>query len=210
LAAVASFRVFGSPAHLPVLAVPTNFLSWNYLVAWNLDLESVPTVLVADPTVLLAISSALWSSAFGGGLAFPKVGSPEFLPVGLSSRVLRLVILASRRSRPAPLVDFVLPTAQVRSKGPPFRQGSTPAFVPPSGFGYPLDGLLPLKPSEPCFRPPRPWDSPLRSLAFPPGTTMSPSWCTHLLFLLHLMRRPKSTARQCKPQLLGFDPDGGC
>jgi hypothetical protein len=206
LAAVASFRVFSSPARLPVLAIPTDVLSWNYLVAWNLNREGVSAILVADPTVLLAISSALWFSAFGGGLAAPKVGSPEFLPVGLSSRVLGLMILAGRRSQPAPLVDFLLPTAQIRFKGPPFRQGSTPAFVPPSGFGYPLDGLLPLNPSEPYFRPPRPWDSPLRSFTFPQGTALSPSQCTHLLFPLHLMRQPESTARWCKPQLLGFDP----
>ena len=49
----------------------------------------------------------------------------------------------------APLTDFHFPSTQIRFKGPPNRQVSTPVFVPSSGFDYPLDGLLPSNPSEP-------------------------------------------------------------
>jgi hypothetical protein len=58
--------------------------------------------------------------------------------------------------RPAPLLDFLLPSTRVRFEGQLCRRGPTPAFVPPSGFDYPLGGLLPSNPSEPCFVPAAP------------------------------------------------------
>jgi hypothetical protein len=61
-------------------------------------------------------------------------------------------VVPSRLPRhPAPLLDFFFPSTQIRFEDPPHRRSSTPAFVPSSGFDYPLDGLLPSNPSEPCF-----------------------------------------------------------
>jgi hypothetical protein len=51
-----------------------------------------------DPTALLAVSSALWSSSSAGERASPKGRSPELLPFWLSSRVLSLLTLVSHRS----------------------------------------------------------------------------------------------------------------
>ena len=86
----------------------------------------------------------------------PRGDAPELLFLWRSSRVSGLLTLAGCRSSTAPLMDFAFPTAQVRFRGPLFRQGSKPAYVPPSGFGYPLDGLLPLNPSEPFYGPTAP------------------------------------------------------
>jgi hypothetical protein len=60
-----------------------------------------------------------------------------------------LLILADCLSSQHLSWTFRFPPTQVRFKGPPYRQVSRPAFVPSSGFDYPLDGLLPSNPSEP-------------------------------------------------------------
>jgi len=56
--------------------------------------------------------------------------------------------------------------------------------VPPSGFGYPLDGLRPPSPCRPCFIPAALQGFTLRSLALSRGTrTFPPGW-THIPFRL--------------------------
>jgi hypothetical protein len=54
------------------------------------------------------------------------------------------------------------PSAHIRFEDSLSRQDSTPAYVPPSGFGYPLDGLLPSNPSE-SIVPQRSWDFPFEA-----------------------------------------------
>jgi len=96
--------------------------------------------------------------------------------------------------RPAPLLDFLIPSTRFRFEDQLHRRDSTPAFVPPSGFGYPLGGLLPSNPSEPCFMPAAPMgfapskldlDTESRSVA----TATSPRAVS--LALYALARRPQ-------------------
>jgi hypothetical protein len=49
------------------------------------------------------------------------------------------------------------------------REASTPHFVPPSGFGYPLDGLLLPSPCRVCFAPTALLGFTLRSVPLPKG-----------------------------------------
>jgi hypothetical protein len=51
-----------------------------------------------------------------------------------------------------PLLGLLVPTAHGRIRGP-LSQGCPPCFVPPSGFGYPLDGLRPRVPGRFFFTP---------------------------------------------------------
>jgi hypothetical protein len=46
----------------------------------------------------------------------------------------------------------LFPTAHSRIEGP-LTTGMPTRFVPPSGFGYPLGGLLPSIPRRFCFAP---------------------------------------------------------
>ena len=78
-------------------------------------------------------------------IQFPTFASFAFL------QSLTQLILAVPPRRASSSLGLLFPTAQVRIEGLLVRQGSTPVYVPPSGFGYPLDGLLPSIPSEFCF-----------------------------------------------------------
>lgn len=79
--------------------------------------------------------------------------------------------------------------------------------VPPSGFGYPHDGLLPRVPGRLCFAPAALMGFTLRSFLLPPGTrrVLRDGW-THLPFFLP-GAAPRS-ARTERPRFLGFDPAG--
>jgi hypothetical protein len=55
-------------------------------------------------------------------------------------------------------------------------------YVPPSGFGYPLDGFLPSSPCRLCFAPAALLGFPLRSVPLSKGIRTSPPGCTHLPF----------------------------
>jgi hypothetical protein len=84
--------------------------------------RTVPLLLVSGPTVLLAVSSALWSSVIRGGFGDPIRSCTSFAflqSVGLADPS------RSAEAAAAPLVDFLVPSARVRSKGPPKRQVST-------------------------------------------------------------------------------------
>jgi hypothetical protein len=105
----------------------------------------VPLVLVSDPTLLLAVSSASWSSrcsseARSNTPHSTSTISPflQSVPTVGPSRVTAVVRLLSWTSCP-------YSTCQVQRST--HSAGFHAAFVPPSGFGYPLDGLLPLNPS---------------------------------------------------------------
>jgi len=88
--------------------------------------------------------------------------------------------LAVPPQRPAPLMGFqsLQHTPGLRVHMP----RALPArYVPPSGFGYPLDGLLPAIPCRFCFAPAALMGFTLRSvllskgiLAFPPGRAHLP------------------------------------
>jgi hypothetical protein len=123
-------------------------------------------------------------------LASPKGRKSELLPVLPSSRVLRMLTLAGCRS--SQLLSWtLLPYGTNQIQRSTFRQGSTPAFVPPSGFGCPLDDFLPLNPSEPSKKPtaplgftpskPYPWQG---ADAFPPRRA-------HMLFRSRFLRNSR-------------------
>lgn len=74
------------------------------------------------------------------------------------------------------------------------RWGSNPNFVPPAGFDYPLDGLLPATPSKLFFKPAALLGfSPLRSLTFHNGTRVSPLGCPHIPLNRVLAGKPTGT-----------------
>jgi hypothetical protein len=93
----------------------------------------------------LAVSSALWFSL--NGLGQSRL-SDQSNP--LCEFHLPLECCPAKPSRPAaanqPLSWTFLPYSTSRTEGPPYA-GVPARYVPPSGFGYPLDGFLP---SDPC------------------------------------------------------------
>ena len=104
--------------------------------------RSVPQSWVSGPTLLLAVSSALWSSAAGAVCR----GKPTSTSFAFLQSIPQAHLVGSIRptdSSPGLAVPFS--TFQVRrSTG---LAVCLTALVPPSGFGYPLDGLLPSHPS---------------------------------------------------------------
>lgn len=50
-------------------------------------------------------------------------------------------------------MGFHFPTAHPGDQGPLPASHAKARYVPPSGFGYPLDGFLPLSPRRACFVP---------------------------------------------------------
>lgn len=58
------------------------------------------------------------------------------------------LILAGLPQQANSSLGLSFPSAQFRTRDLLHRQVSKPAYVPPTGFAYPLDGFLPLIPSE--------------------------------------------------------------
>lgn len=81
-------------------------------------------------------------------------------------------------------------------------------FVPPSGFGYPLDGLLPSIPRRFFFAPAALMGFSLRSQPAAEGTPAFPPGCAHLPFLPRNNPPPKAGGRLRRPRFLGFNPPG--
>jgi len=71
----------------------------------------------------------------------------------------------------------------IRIRRSAFRGRSPARHVPPSGFGYPLDGLLPSKPCRSCFVPAALMGFALRSLLLSKGFRPFPARNTHIPFL---------------------------
>jgi len=81
------------------------------------------------------------------------------------------------------------------------RGVSKSRYVPPSGFGYPLDGLLPPSPCRLCFTPAALLGFTLRSLPLSRGVIASPQQRTHVPFRLSVLPPPK---RRAGPTGRGF------
>jgi len=75
-------------------------------------------------------------------------------------------ILAFGTRPPAPPMSFVCPTAHQATRVH-FARILPARYVPPSGFGYPLDGLLPSGPCRLCFTPTALLGFALRSMTSP-------------------------------------------
>jgi hypothetical protein len=78
-------------------------------------------------------------------------------------------------------------------------------YVPPSGFGYPLDGFLPSNPRRPCFVPAALLGFTLRSFLLPEGIRPSRSGRTHLPFPRR-MTRSRSGRAVAATAVPGFRP----
>lgn len=100
------------------------------------------------------------------------------------------------RSSPAPLMGFGHPSAHARHRGPPAAPGAARRYVPPAGFGYPLDGFLPRGPGRLCFAPTALLGFALRSVTPREAPALFPAPLTHLPFLPSTTRsdRRRSTA----------------
>jgi hypothetical protein len=82
-------------------------------------------------------------------------------------------------------------------------------YVPSSGFGYPLDGLLPPSPCRFCFTPAALLGFTLRSFLLPKGTRRvsavdEPAY----RFSRRYSRPPKRMGRPNEPRFPGFHPSG--
>jgi hypothetical protein len=113
-------------------------------------LVEVPHVSVLGPTSPLALASAVWFS-------FDKLRQPQLSDrCALSSSSAFLQSLNQRvPSRPAAAGQHLswafAPYSTFRLRGPLAASFASARYVPSSGFGYPLDGLLPLRPRRVCF-----------------------------------------------------------
>lgn len=65
------------------------------------------------------------------------------------------------------LLPWALPPYGTCGTRDPVHTGLPARHLPPTGFGYPLDGLRPRIPCRPCFRPAAPTGFPLRSFLLP-------------------------------------------
>ena len=86
------------------------------------------------------------------------------------------------------------------------QQVSKPATVPPSGFDYPLDGFLPLNPSEFYCTPTALLGFALQSLFLLARSWSVPATQPPHAVILQITRWSDSAMRHCKSRLLGFSP----
>jgi hypothetical protein len=197
------FRGFGLPVGLPDLWIRQSS-SLGISSSLEVFLLECIVLLVDDPTLLLAVSSALWFSVSSSHSDSRRTLSAPSTSSAFLQSIPQLTLAGSpQRSSSSHGLSF--PTAHLSLKGPHCRQVSTPALVPPSGFGYPLDGFLPLRPSE------------YRSTHSAPG--IHPSKHCSLLRYVDVSAdlsppavppasytKGKPFIRRCRPRLLGFDP----
>jgi hypothetical protein len=143
-------RVFGSPAWSPEGARPADHPLMEFASRLKTSQRTVPPAWVGDSTMPLALASTVWFSAPVAELASPeRRSSPSSSSAFLQS--FHRVNLAAVPQHGSSSHGLSCPPALASPASPLVRQGSTPAFVPPSGFGDPLDGFLLAKPGEPCF-----------------------------------------------------------
>jgi len=147
---------------------------------------------LGGPTSPLAVSSALWFSLNGLG---QSQLSDQSNP--LCEFHLPLESCPAKPSRPAaanqPLSWTFLPYSTSGTEDP-LHAGIPARYVPPSGFGYPLDGFLPSDPCRFSFTPAALLGFALRSFLLPKGNRRFTSGWTRLPFLLSVLPPPKRWA----------------
>jgi hypothetical protein len=161
------FRVFGIAARpLPLPAEVVLF--WNWLLVQSLT--------PAEVSPLLLLRSRFAVSTCTGCAVFRSAGCRRQrfkLPAASSRR-------ASPSSRVLPSDTYPTATAAESSHGLPlpsahqesevhFSRAKPARYVPPSGFGYPLGGLLPRIPCRFCFTPAALMGFTLRRCPLPTG-----------------------------------------
>jgi hypothetical protein len=138
----------------PTASPPRSILSWNRLLVQSSSPDRYRGHRFRDPTSPLAVSRALWFSQTERRrtrFKNPPLTLFEFrLPpesfLALPSRPLR------RSDEPATLLGFDS-LQHIRGSGVHLPRVCLARYVPPSGFDYPPDGLLPPDPRRPCFVP---------------------------------------------------------
>jgi hypothetical protein len=196
---VAPFRVFGIAAR-PQSLPPEVVLFWNWLL--------VQSMTPAEVSPLLVLRSRFAVSTCTGCAVFHSAGCRRQrfrLPAASSRR-------ASPSSRVLPSHTYPAATAPESSHGLSvpsahqefevhFPRAKPARYVPPSGFGYPLDGLRPRIPCRFCFAPAALVGFTLRRFPLPPGVR-SLSTGTNLPTVGSAVSPP--LARQTGPTSLGF------
>jgi hypothetical protein len=159
---------------------------------------------LGGPTLPLAISPAVWFSRNGIGRSpFSFQSNPLF------ELRLPLEYYPAKPSRSA-AADWLLSWASgpysTRRIAGPLIAGLPTRYVPPSGFAYPLDGLLPAIPCRFCFAPAALMGFTLRSVLLSKGiravmTRMAPHTVSPI-------GAPAAVAvgRPNRPRFLGFNP----
>jgi hypothetical protein len=99
-----------------------------------------------------------------------------------------------------------VPFSTLRVRRSTCHRLSRACYVPPSGFDYPLDGLLPPSPCRFCFTPAALMGFTLRSFPLSQGIRAFPHGRAHIPFNLPFNRHPKATGRPGRPRFLGFNP----
>ncbi len=84
--------------------------------------------------------------------------------------------------------------------------GMPARYVPPSGFGHPLGGLLPPSPCRSCFIPAALLGFALRSFPLSKGIRAFPHGWTRLPFHLSVAPTDEAEGRPNRPRFPGFDP----
>jgi hypothetical protein len=116
--------------------------------------------------------------------------------------------LADRPQSASSSLGLSVPSAHARFEGP-LVAGGQPCSVPPSGFGYPLDGFLPSNPVRFCFTPAALLGFAPSKHHLPTGIQTFPPERTHLPFRLRLFPTPKRRTGPHRLRFLGFVPVEG-
>jgi hypothetical protein len=164
------FRVFASPARFRV-SPPESVLSWN----WSLVQSTAPAPYrprwFCEPTTPLAPAPVLWvSAADTAGGRFRSPGSSLSSSFTFLQSLDQPTLAAPTRGA-TPLLSFR--TLQHLRITESTTTGLACPPVPPSGFGYPLDGFLLGDPRRPCFRSAALLGFALRSILLPTGASAS-------------------------------------
>jgi len=144
------FRVFGStarPRRLPRQGRPLGIGCSSRVVG----LLRYRPYWLNDPTLPLAISSAVWFSRKRLRWSRLSVQSNPLFEFRLP-----VEYYPAKPSQPAAasqLLSWALVPYSTSGIEGPLTAGSPARYVPPSGFGYPRDGLRPSIPCRFCFTP---------------------------------------------------------
>jgi hypothetical protein len=202
---VPPFRVFSIAARPPPLPAEV-VLFWN----WSLVQSMTP----AEVSPLLVLRSRFAVSASPRLCGFPSTGCRRRR---LSDRPRPLVELylplefypatpTRPPRRPSPLMGF-RSLQHLRNPRSTLHEPKPARYVPPSGFGYPLDGLLPRIPCRFSFTPAALLGFTLRRFLLPRGFQAFQSGRTHLPLPQWCFRR-RSVESAHRGSVSGFTPLG--
>ena len=169
---------------------------------------------LGDPTLPLALAPALWSSVVRTGLIILQRSADILSSSFAFLQSITQSNLAVRRGkasgRNGSSLGLLFPTAHEGSKVHWAR--ALPArYVPPSGFGYPLDGLLPSVPRRFCFTPAALVGFTLRSFPLSEGfrrvsATEEPTYRFTRRYTRATAPEGTAPSRLAGPRFLGFHP----